>query len=210
MHSSPSLSRRGRFGRPWSVSSMETQALIETRRVSRKRALAAWALCPVAAMWLLSAAPAPAQTADMQKILERLDRLEEQNKALAAEVRALRYELAAAHAPEPAPAPLAATEPQAPSTEERLEVQESRTAELAASKVEATERFPVRLTGMVLLNAFRNSAGSGGFEYSTIAQPGGTRSGGATASQTILGLDYSGPRVFGDGKVSGALRMDFW
>jgi len=197
---------------------METQALIETRRVSRKRGLAAWVLGPVAAMWLLSAAPAPAQTADMQKILERLDRLEEQNKALAAEVQTLRAELAAARAPEPAPAasatapeagPSAAAAP-APSTEERLQVQESRTAELAASKVEASQRFPVRLSGMVLFNSFLNSSGSGAQEYTTIALPGGDRSGGASVRQTILGLDYSGPTVFGDGKVSGSMRMDFW
>jgi len=195
---------------------METQALIETPRVSRKRSLAAWVLGPVAAVWLLSATPAPAQTADMQKILERLDRLEEQNKALAAEVQALRDQLAAAHAPEPAPAqsatpsePLAAAAP-APSAEERLQVQESRTAELAASKVEASQRFPVRLSGTVLFNSFRNSAGSGGQEYPTIALPDGDRSGGATVRQTILGLDYSGPTVFGGGKLSGSLRMDFW
>jgi hypothetical protein len=195
---------------------METQALIETRRVSHKRALAAWAAGPVAAMWLLSAAPAPAQTTDMQKILERLDRLEEQNKALAAEVRSLRDRLEAARAPEPPPSqPAAASEPpaaaaQAPSTEERLQVQESRTAELAASKVGASQRFPLRLSGMVLLNSFLNSAGSGAQEYTTIAVPGGTRSGGGSVRQSILGLDYSGPTVFGDGKVSGSLRMDFW
>jgi len=179
---------------------METQALIETR-MSRRRALAAWALCPAAAMWLLSAAPAPAQTADMQKILERLDRIEERNKALTAEIQALREELAAARSPAPTPA--------AP-TEERLQVQESRTAELAASKVEASQRFPIRLTGMVLFNSFLNSSGSGGQEYSNIALPGEARSGGATVRQSILGLDYSGPTVFGDGKVSGSVRMDFW
>lgn len=195
---------------------MQTQAPIETRRPPRRRSLAAWALCPLAAMWILSARPAPAQTADMQKILERLDRLEEQNKALAAEVQALRDQLAAARAPESAPAQSATTsEPPAaaapgPSTEERLQVQESRTAELAASKVEASQRFPVRLTGMVLFNSFLNSSGSGGQEYSTIALPGETRSGGAGVRQTILGLDYSGPTVFGDGKVSGSVRMDFW
>ena len=180
---------------------METQALIETRRVSRKRALSAWALCPVAAMWLLSATPAPAQTADMQKIQERLDRLEEQNKALTTEIQALRDELAAARAPAPA---------QAAPTEERLQVQESRTAELAASKVEASQRFPIRLTGMVLFNSFRNSAGSGAQEYPTIALPGGDHSGGASVRQTTLGLDFSGPTVFRDGKVSGSVRMDFW
>ena len=189
---------------------METNALIEARRVSRKRAFAARALCAGAAIWLLSVAPASAQTADMQKILERLDRLEEQNKTLAAEVRSLRDQLAAAHAPEPAPAPLAATESQAPSTEERLEVQENRTAELAASKVEASQRFPIRITGMLLFNGFLNSSGSGGLQYPTTASEGEIRSGGATARQTVLGIDYSGPTVFGNGKINGSLRMDFW
>ena len=157
---------------------METQALIR-----------------IAVLCLLATAPAPAQTADMQKILERLDRLEEQNKALAAQVQSLRDELAAA--------------PQ-PSTEERLQVQESRTAELASAKVEASQRFPIRLTGMLLFNSFLNSSGSGAQEYPTVAQPGATRSGGATLRQTILGFDYSGPRILGDGKLSASVRMDFW
>ncbi|HEY1207064.1 MAG TPA: hypothetical protein VGF05_20430 [Bryobacteraceae bacterium] len=180
---------------------METQALSENRRARRKRAGAARALCAGAAMWLLSSAPAPAQTpGDMQKILERLDRLEEQNKALTAEVHALREELAAARGAAPTQA----------STEERLGVQESRTAELAASKVEASQRFPIRLTGMVLFNSFFNSKGSGGYEYPTTALAGDTGSGGATVRQTVLGLDYSGPQILGGGKVNGSLRMDFW
>jgi len=175
---------------------METQALTENRRASRKLAL-----CATAALWLLSAASAPAQTADMQKVLERLDRLEEQNKALTAEVQALREQLAAASGPAPA---------QSAPTEERLQVQETRTAELAASKVEASQRFPLRLSGTVLFNTFLNSSGSGAQQYPTVALPGETRSGGATVRQTVLGLDYSGPHVFGDGKLSGSLRMDFW
>jgi hypothetical protein len=175
---------------------METQALTENRRASRKLTL-----CATAALWLLSAASAAAQTADMQKILERLDRLEEQNKALTAEVQALRDQLAAASGPAPA---------QSAPTEERLQVQETRTAELAASKVEASQRFPLRLSGTVLFNTFLNSSGSGAQEYPTTALPGGDHSGGATLRQTILGFDYSGPRVFGDGKLSGSLRMDFW
>ncbi len=187
---------------------MKNPALLENRRARCKGAGAARALCAGAAMWLLSIAPAPAQTAEMQRILERLDRLEEQNRALTAEVRALREERAAARGAEPAPAPAAAT-PTVPA-EERLQVQESRTAELAASKVEASQRFPIRITGMVLFNSFLNSSGSGAQEYPTIALPGGDSSGGASVRQTVLGLDYSGPRVFGDGKVSGSLRMDFW
>ncbi len=188
---------------------METQALNERRRVRRRLAGAAQALCTGAAVCLLSSSPSPAQTSgDTQKILDRLDRLEEQNRALTAEVQALRQELAAAQAATPTPTPTP-VQAQGPSTEERLDVQESRTAELAASKVEASQRFPIRLTGMVLFNSFFNSTGSGGYEYPTIAMPGETGSGGATVRQTIIGLDYSGPEVLG-GRISGALRMDLW
>jgi hypothetical protein len=203
---------------------METQGLNEIRRSRRKLASAARTLCAGATVFLLSSAPAPAQTAsDMQQIIERLDRLEEQNRALTEEIHALRQELAATRGQEqtaqtPSPAAQAATAPaeapstseQAASTKERLEVQESRTAELAASKVEASQRFPLRITGMALFNSFLDSRGSGGQEYPTIAERGETAAGGATVRQTILGLDFDGPRAFGDGKISGSLRMDFW
>ena len=49
--------------------------------------------------------PAQSKT-DLEQILERMDRLEEENRNLAAEVRALREELAA-----PRPAPAAASVP---------------------------------------------------------------------------------------------------
>src|SRR5207245_11805866 len=76
------------------------------------------------------------------------DKLEKQNEALTAEIQALRKELAEASssAGGPAKATLA----------ERMDVQESRTAELAQAKIETSQRVPVSLTGMVLFNAFRN------------------------------------------------------
>jgi hypothetical protein len=137
----------------------------------------------------------------MRTILDRLDRLESQNRALTAKVEALESELAAARGQ------TAAAPASAPSIDERLAVQESRTAEQAQSKVETSERFPVRLTGMVLFNAYRNSENSAGLAFPTAAAPGGP-SGGATFRQTIIGLDYSGPTTVWDGKVSGSLRLD--
>jgi hypothetical protein len=150
-------------------------------------------------LWCISA---PAQTSDgVRQILDRLDRLEAQNRELMAEVRSLKEELAAAHGNQPATGP---------SVDERLDVQESRTAEQAQTKVEASQRFPIRLTGMVLFNSFLNSKGSGGSEYPTIAAPGTKGSGGATLRQTVIGLDYSGPRTVWGGKVSGSLRLDLF
>ncbi len=136
---------------------------------------------------------------DLRQVLQRLERLEEQNRELMAEVRLLRKQLAAEREPD---------EPVPPTLKERLEIQESRTAEQAETKVEASHRLPLRITGMALFNAFLNSEGSGS-QYPTVAAPAGGRGGGATFRQTVIGLDYRGPEALG-GKISGSLRMDFF
>jgi hypothetical protein len=153
------------------------------------------ALCAAASL----AAQSPAAP-DIGQLLERLDRLEEQNRELATEIHKLRTELAAREPTVNPPADL----------ENRLEVQESRTAEQAQTKVEASHKFPIRLTGMVLFNSFLDSSGSGGVEYPTVATNGDTRAGGGSLRQTIIGLDYLGPRTWWGGTVSGSLRMDLW
>lgn len=177
-------------------------------------------LRPALAVPVLCAAmlhSASAQTdAAMREILDRLDRLEAQNRALMAKIDALQAELAAARAVPAAdsvsvgsPTAGASPPPGAPTVEERIGVQESRTAEQAQSKVEASQRFPIRVTGMALFNAYRDSENSGGSAFPTYAQPGGAAAG-ATFRQTILGLDYFGPSTFAGGRISGSLRMDFW
>jgi len=97
---------------------------------------------------------APAQTApDLKQILERLDRVESENRDLREQVRELREQMRAGAAPVPE---------EKPKLEERLEIEESRTAEQAQTKVEASQRFPIRLTGMALVNGFYNSKQNGG------------------------------------------------
>jgi len=165
---------------------------------------------------------------DLQAILDRLDRLEQENRDLAAQVSALRSELAAARGTAPSDPPAAVAQvapPQTPSPEstsaaaqtatapldERVAVQEQRTAELQQTKVEAAHRLPVTLTGMVLFNSYLNGRYSGGFEDPLSASPVSGASGtGATLSQSILGLTFQGPRILGGGAVSGQLHMDFW
>jgi hypothetical protein len=134
--------------------------------------------------------------ADSKQILDRLDRLERENDALRQELRALREELQAGAAS---------------NTEERLAVQERRTEEFAQTKVESSQRFPIRLTGMALANSFINSKENGGVDYPTIAYAGrGSSTGGATWRQSVIGLDYRGPETFGGGKIRGSLFMDFF
>src|SRR5689334_20872622 len=102
---------------------------------------------------LLPAVIAAQDRAEFQQILERLDRLEKQNRELLDQVAALRQELAAARgAPETAAPPPPVTELQ-----ERSAIQQQQIQDLAQAKVEASQRFPIRITGMALFNAYLNS-----------------------------------------------------
>jgi len=151
--------------------------------------------------WLCCAGAAQAQEpAQLGQILERLDRLEEQNRALVEEVHALRSELEAARA---SAAP-------APAVEERVAVSENRISELAQTKVEAARRFPIRLTGMALFDSFWDSRAGAADGYPAVSAPDAGRSAGATLRQTILGLEYWGPETLWGGKVRGSVMMDFF
>jgi hypothetical protein len=149
---------------------------------------------------------APQSPPDMQKIIERLDKLEDENQKLLDEIHELRTELTAARNPTAAP-----DSPEQAPVAERLAVQESRTADLEQTKVSASQRFPVTLTGMLLFNAFENGRNSGTAQYpATATLNSGPASDGATVRQTILGLKFNGPNLPGGGKASGSLYMDFF
>ena len=69
----------------------------------------------------------PQTSPDMQKIVERLDKLEDENQKLLDEIRQLRSELMASRT---AASPETQSAEVPPPPDERLAVQESRTAEL--------------------------------------------------------------------------------
>jgi hypothetical protein len=153
-----------------------------------------------------------------EQILQRLDQLERENRNLADEVHALRAEIAGARST--AASPLAEeTQPSAVDRpvnaspvpmEERVAVQEQRTEELSQSKVEAAQRMPVTLAGMVLFNAFLNGPANGGAQDPlTAATSNNVSGGGASLSQSIIGLRFQGPRVLGS-QVRGSLDLDLF
>ncbi|HVP47925.1 MAG TPA: hypothetical protein VMT32_15130, partial [Bryobacteraceae bacterium] len=149
----------------------------------------------------------------LTQILNRLDRLEQENQQLIQEVRALRAELA--HSREPAAgqpaAPPAPEDTQPADLAERMDVQERRLEEQAQTKVESSQHFPIRITGMALFNAFLNSHPNDEHLVPVVVPAGNTAlTGGATLRQTILGLDFRGPEVFGGGKIRGFINMDFF
>lgn len=167
-----------------------------------------WGFCLAGlATALASARPAMPQNApDIQAVLERLDKLEAENGRLQEEIEAMRSELRAA-----AVLRTDSTAAATPETTERLDVQESRAAELDQSKVGTSQRFPVSLTGMLLFNAFKNGKYAGTAQYPTSAALARAPvSDGASPRQTVLGLKFNGPDLPGGGKASGFLYMDFF
>jgi hypothetical protein len=90
---------------------------------------------------------------------------------------------------------------------ERQAMQESQIATQEQAKVESESKYPVKITGLLLLNGFVNTNAVDMAATPTLALP-GSGSTGASVRQTILGLDARGPHLFGASSY-GDLRVDF-
>jgi hypothetical protein len=153
------------------------------------------------------------QQITMQQIIDRLDRLEKDNQALMGEIRALRQEVSGLRTPETGAGAPAAEQSLAtqPADEERQTVAQSRIEELAQTKVEASQKFPLRITGMALFNASVNGRYNGNAEDPLVASwARGDLTGGGTLRQSTLGLLFHGPQTFLGGNISGSVYMDFF
>jgi hypothetical protein len=156
---------------------------------------------------VLSAGALRAQSSpELREILDRLQKLEDANRELVQEVHALRTELASTHNPAPA-APISTNA----DTAEQMAVDKARLDELAQTKVEASQKMPLRITGTVLFNAYVNGRFNGSTENTTIASlTQGDATGGGTFRQTTFGLQYDGPRTVFGATVSGSLDLDLF
>ena len=141
---------------------------------------------------LLPAALCAQSRPDMQQILERLQKLEDQNREMMAEIHALREALAGAPtAPQAAQVPPPSGPEPTPDThlDERVAVNEQRIKDQDQSKVEAEHKLPIRLSGMLLFNAFTNGRNGGGQEYPVVAAatPGASPSDGGLCARAFSG-----------------------
>jgi len=151
--------------------------------------------------------------ATLAEILRRLDSLERENHELLQQVHDLREELHPVRATadqskqDESPDQNPDQDQAQPTLDERVAVNEARIADQAQTKVEASQKFPLSLNGMLLFNAFANSQANGMSGYGLLTGP---ERMGATVRQTLLGLDFHGPSLPGGGQVRGSLMMDFW
>jgi hypothetical protein len=167
---------------------------------------------PILSLLLASPGMQAQEKTDLQQILERLDRLEQENHQLADEIHALRTELAAAKGqPTEQQAAQAPSSPLAAPLDERVQVAEQRVSDLSQEKVEASQKFPISLTGMVLFNSFLNGKNAAGAEDPvTVSASSGQTTNGATLAQTTLGLRYESPQAIWGAAVNGSVFFDFY
>ena len=95
---------------------------------------------------------------------------------------------------------------------ERVEALEAQVKLHDQTKIESNSKYPVRVNGLVLLNAFINRGAVDNVDLPTVAlQPplGTSGSTGATLRQTIIGVEGFGPRIAG-AKTSANVSFDFF
>ncbi|MEI9811437.1 MAG: hypothetical protein WDO18_01610 [Acidobacteriota bacterium] len=148
----------------------------------------------------------PRRTPDLQQILERLTKLEEQNRQLTKEVRELRAKLG-----EEEPAIATEGQPAADPLVERVEVAERRIAELDQTRVATDNRLPVRLTGMLLFNAYWNGSASAGAQYPVVVPPTGPSTGrGRHVPPDGDRAEAGRSKTGGRREMNGSVYMDFF
>jgi hypothetical protein len=129
------------------------------------------------------------------------------------ELRSLRQQLAERDQANTATRDAAALRTSVTQLQEETEILQAQVKQHDQTKVESASKFPVRINGALLVTSIFNSANADDFNLPIVAlpnlpyMPGGSLS--ATASQSILGLDASGPHIWG-AKSYGDLNVDFW
>jgi hypothetical protein len=160
-------------------------------------------------------------TADMAKTEAQLKESQHELDEMRQELGELQRQMAESgpHAA-PAAAALPADDPASPQDSsgssdsatadlrERQALLQSEIATQAQSKVESASKYPVKITGMLLMNGFKNTSAVDLAANPTVAIS-GSGSAGASARQTELGFDASGPHVFG-ARSFADLRVDFF
>jgi regulator of replication initiation timing len=123
---------------------------------------------------------------------------------------------APAASPNPASEPAAASSSSSDDLKALHDQQDTLQAEIKQHeqiKVETASKYPVRVTGLVLFNAFSNAGAVDNAELPTLAFPrfpGSSHgSAGATMRQTLLGLDATGPQLL-NASSSAEISVDFF
>src|SRR5437868_6405309 len=146
----------------------------------------------------------------LHQTLAELNDSKRQIEELRQSLEELRRQVQSGHPSEPAPAAVA--EPTVSAADQDVGFLAAKINELHQDKVESASRYPVKLSGLVLFNAYRNSGSLDIQDLPNLAFPSfpGFPDGsfGATLRQTVLGIEATGPKLFG-AHSSANVEVDF-
>lgn len=112
----------------------------------------------------------------------------------------------------PAPVQPVPAEPTVSAADQDPAFLSAKVAELHQDKVESKSKYPVRIYGLVLFNAYGNHGVLDAQDLPSLAYPGGSYASaggvGGTLAQTVLGVEVRGPKLFG-AETSGSAEVDF-
>jgi uncharacterized coiled-coil protein SlyX len=153
--------------------------------------------------------------AQLEQSQRQLDELREQLNALQRQMAQGGASASKPESPNTAPASSSSVEQSlSPATSadlddlrERQAMQESQIATHEQTKVESESKYPVKISGLLLLNGFVNTRQVDMAATPTLALP-GAGSTGASVQQTVLGFDARGPHLFG-ARSYADLSVDF-
>jgi hypothetical protein len=168
-----------------------------------------------------SSPPTPATTEErLQKLTDALAHAEEQIEASQRQILELRKELsqvrqqvatekgAAVGSDAGLPAEQAASQQTLEELREQQALQQAQIATHEQSKLESASKYPVTVSGLILMNGFVNTHHVDAAATPTEALP-GAGSTGLSWKQTVLGLDARGPHLFG-AESRADVRVDFF
>ncbi|HEY1576685.1 MAG TPA: hypothetical protein VGF82_06385 [Terracidiphilus sp.] len=140
-----------------------------------------------------------------QRELEKSQRELEQ---LRSQLTSLRQQIADFHAVESTPSSAAELSAAVEQIREQQSVEEAQIATHEQAKVETESKYPLKLSGLVLLNGFVNTSLVDDPVAPTLVIA-GAGSSGASMRQTVLGFEARGPRVF-NAQSHADLHTDFY
>jgi hypothetical protein len=157
---------------------------------------------------------APVMQDRIQLLTEAIDRVEAQLQQSQRELAGLKEQLQALRGvsgeiPQPSEQPAGAAElaEAVAHIRESQAMQESQISTLAQSKVETASKYPLKLSGMILMTGFVNTQRVDSAQFPAVALA-GSGSTGATLQNTVLGIDATGPDLIGASSRAD-LRIDF-
>jgi hypothetical protein len=144
-----------------------------------------------------------------QELIESQNQMDE----LRNEVRALREQLSAKDQNREAAQDADALRNGVAQLQDETEILQAQVKQHDQSKVETVSKYPLRVNGAILFTSVLNSGRTDNINVPVVALPSApdslSGSLSATANQTVLGLDVTGPHVWG-AHSWGDLNVDFW